>query len=98
MSLPVVIRPEAVYDAEGARDYLESQQANLGQAFLARLNEVIRRIGAQPELYGVVWRNVRAVRLRQFVYVVYYRVQRDRVEILAVLHGSRDTSARQARI
>ena len=30
--------------------------------------------------------------LRQFTYVVYYQVHDDRVEVLAVMHGSRDTS------
>jgi plasmid stabilization system protein ParE len=93
MSLPVVLRPEAGQDAEEARDYLEGQQAGLGQAFLDRLNEALARIGAMPELYGVAWRNVRAARLRRFTYVVYYRVHADRVEVLAVMHGSRQPSA-----
>jgi toxin ParE1/3/4 len=90
VSLSVVLRPEASRDAEAARDYLEGQRAGLGQAFLDRLNEVLGRIGASPELYGVVWRNVRAARLKQFTYVVYYRVLADRVEALAVMHGSRN--------
>lgn len=97
MSLPVVLRPEASRDAEEARDYLEGQRAGLGQAFLDRLNDTIGQIGAMPQLFGVVWRNVRAARLRQFTYVVYYRVHDDRVEVLAVMHGSRDRSAWQSR-
>ena len=97
MSLPVVLRPEASRDAEEARDHFEAQQAGRGQAFLHRLNEALARIGALPEMYGVVWRNVRAARLRQFTYVVYYRVHDDRIEVLAVMHGSRDASAWQAR-
>ena len=97
MSLPVVLRPEASRDAEEARDAFETQQAGRGQAFLDRLNEVLARVGAMPEMYGVVWQNVRAARLRQFTYVVYYRLHDDRVEVLAVMHGSRDASAWQAR-
>jgi plasmid stabilization system protein ParE len=97
MSLPVVLRPEASRDAEEARDYLEAQRTGLGQAFLDRLDEVLGQIGAMPELYGIVWRNVRAARLRQFAYVVYYRVHDDRVEVLAVLHGSRHASIWQGR-
>jgi len=93
MSLPVVLRPEASRDAEEARDHLEAQQAGLGQAFLDRLNETLAGVGAMPEMYGVVWRNVRAARLRRFTYVVYYRVHTDRVEVLAVMHGSRRASA-----
>jgi plasmid stabilization system protein ParE len=98
VSLPVVLRPEASRDAAEARDHLETQQAGRGQAFLDRLNEVLARIGAMPEIYAVVWRNLRAARLRQFTYVVYYRVHDDRVEVLAVMHGSRDASAWQARV
>lgn len=97
MSLPVVLRPEASRDAQEARDYLNTQRTGLGPAFVDRLNEALARIGALPDMYGIVWRNVRAARLRQFTYVVYYRVQDDRVEVLAVMHGSRDASAWQGR-
>jgi len=55
-------------------------------------------IGDQPELYGVVWRNVRAARLRRFAFVAYYRALNDRVEVLAVMHGSRDASGWQIRV
>lgn len=97
MSLPVVLRREAIRDAEEARDYLETQRLGLGHAFVERLHEVLARIGAMPEMYGVVWRNVRVARLRKFTYLVYYRVHDDRVEVLAVMHGHRDLSAWQSR-
>ena len=97
MGLPVVLRPEASRDAEEARDYLEAQRAGLGQAFLDRLDEALTRIGAMPEMCGIVRRNVRAARLRRFTYVVYYRVHDDRVEVLAVMHGHRAASAWKAR-
>jgi toxin ParE1/3/4 len=96
MSLPVVLRPEASQDVEEVWDYLESQKVGLGQDFLDRLNESLVGIGAMPELYGIVWRNVRAARLRRFAYF-YYRVHDDRVEVLAVMHGSRDASAWRSR-
>jgi len=41
---------------------------------------------------------VRAARLRKFRYVVYYVVFADRVEVLGVLHGSRDGSVWQSRV
>lgn len=97
MSLPVVLRPDASQDAAEARDHLEAQRSGFGQDFLNRLNETLTRIGVMPELYSVIWRNVRAARLRQFTYVVYYRVHNDRVEVLAVMHGSRAASAWRSR-
>ena len=50
-----------------------------------------------PGTYGLVWQDVRAARLRKFRHVVYYVTFADRVEVLAVLHGSRDASAWQTR-
>ena len=97
MSLPVVLRPEASRDAGEGRDYLEAQRPGLGQAFVARLNEVLARIGAAPLIYTEAWRNVRAARLRKFPYVVYYRVHDDRVEVLAVMHGGRAAAAWKSR-
>jgi hypothetical protein len=51
-----------------------------------------------PELYGIVWHDVRAARLKRFRHVVYYVVFPDRLEVLAVMHGARDASAWQSRI
>lgn len=51
-----------------------------------------------PEVYGVVWQDVRAVRLRKFRYVVYYTIFTDRVDVSAVLHGARDEDVWKSRI
>jgi toxin ParE1/3/4 len=98
VSLPVVLRPQASRDADEAQDYLESQRPGLGHIFLDRLKETLGQISAMPQIYGAVWRNVRAAKLRPFTYVAYYRIHADRVEVLAVLHGSRDASAWRNRI
>jgi plasmid stabilization system protein ParE len=65
---------------------------NLGDAL-----EVLERIESMPEIYGVVWQDVRAARLKRFRHVVYYVVFADRVEVLAVLHGARDAAAWRSR-
>ncbi|MEQ8791959.1 MAG: type II toxin-antitoxin system RelE/ParE family toxin [Pirellulaceae bacterium] len=98
MSSPVVLRPEASQDAETTRDYYELQLSGLGQAFLGQLNDVLQRITDTPQIYAPVWNDVRAARLRRFTYVVYYRIRKDRIEVLAVVHGSRDTTAWKSRV
>ena len=74
MSLPVVLRPEATKDAVEAIGYFNALRPGLGQAFLIQVQDVLLRISGMPEIHGIVWRNVRAARLRRFTYVVYYRV------------------------
>ena len=97
MSLPVILRHEAEVDVQEARDQLEALRDGLGTQVLARVREVLARIEKMPELYGKVWQDVRAARLKQFRYIVYFIVLADRVEVLAVLHGARDPSSWQSR-
>ena len=97
MSLSIVLRPEAQTDLLEARDWYEQQRPGLGEAFLERVDQMFSRIREMPELYAVVLRDVRRGKLRNFPYVVYYRVLADRIEVIALLHGSRDPKVWQDR-
>lgn len=97
MSLPVILRHEAEADVQEARDQLEEVRVGLGTQVLVRIREVLARIEKMPELHGKVWQDVRAARLKQFRYIVYFIVLADRIEVLAVLHGARDSSVWQSR-
>jgi plasmid stabilization system protein ParE len=97
VSLPVILRPDADTDIQAIHDELEQVQSGLGNRFVARVREILERIESMPELYGVVWQDVRAARLKKFRYLVYV-VFADRVEVLAVMHGSRDAPAWQSRV
>lgn len=98
MSLPVILRSAADTDIQMTHDELEQSQAGLGDRFVAQVRRVLDRIEAMPEMYGVVWQDVRAARLKKFRHVVYFVVFADRVEVMAILHGSRDASGWQSRV
>jgi toxin ParE1/3/4 len=98
MSLPVILRPTTDADIQGSHDDLEPIRVGLGGQFVTRVREALEQIEATPELYAIVYQDVRAARLRQFRHVAYYVVFADRVEVLAVMHGSRDPSAWQSRV
>jgi len=97
-SLPLVFLPAARDDIELAYDYYENQQANLGDRFVAAVREEVSRIQNDPEIYGVVHKDVRAACVHRFPYVVYYRVVVNRIVVIAVQHGSRDWSNWQWRV
>lgn len=92
----VVLTPEADLELNDAADWYE-QKARLGAEFVTQVREVLNRIGRMPELYAVVHRNVRRARVRRFSYNIYYRLQNDRVEVIAILHAHRDPAARKNR-
>jgi len=98
MSAPLIIRPEAEEDIRTIHDALEQVHIGLGKRFVSRVREVLQRVESMPELHGVVWQDVRAARVKQFRFVVYYVVFADRVEVIAVLHGARDPSVWQSRV
>jgi len=98
VSLPAILRPPAEADLREIRATYEAIRPGLGERFVARLQEALERIELTPELSGVIWRDVRAARLRRFRHVVYYVVFADRVEVLAVMHGARDAAAWRSRV
>ena len=97
MSLPVILRPEADGDLQIIHDDFEQVRPGLGHHFISKVRQALIQIELMPELYGTVWRDIRAVRLRQFNYVVYYVIFVDRTEVLAIMHGSRHASAWRSR-
>jgi toxin ParE1/3/4 len=90
MSLPVVLRPVARQEYDDAVDYYEGQRTGLGQQFADRVNEVIRRIGNNPKIHGIVTGDIRKAVVSKFPYCIFYRELADRVEVIAVFHTSRD--------
>jgi plasmid stabilization system protein ParE len=97
MNLRIRLRPEAESDLLEAYQWYERQRAGLGDRFLEAVEEIFVRIQADPEFYVAAVRNVRRGKVRTFPYVVYYRALADWVEVIAVLHGSRDPRIWQSR-
>ncbi len=98
MSLPVTLRPEAASDLRSARDWYEQQRAGLGVLFAIRAAAAIDELSIMAEAYAVIWQDIRARLVARHPYVIYYRVLTDRIEVVAVLHGSRDPSVWQRRV
>lgn len=98
MSLPVVLRPAARQEYDDAVNYYEAHRAGLGVRFVARVNEVLTRIGNSPKMHGIVRDNVHRAVVTKFPYCVYYRELTDRVEVISVFHTSRDPAEWESRL
>lgn len=75
---------------DSAFDYLAQENADAADAVVERILSAIERV----EQHSEMGRSGRVPRTRELVvtgtpFVVAYRVRRDRIEILAVLHGAR---------
>jgi toxin ParE1/3/4 len=98
VSLPIILLPEAIQDLQDARAWYEQQRVGLGTTFAIRSASALDGICKLPELYSLVWQDVRAAPIRKHPYIIYYRVLADRVEVFAVLHARRDSAEWQGRV
>ena len=98
MSLPIVLRPEAQTDLLATRDWYERQRPGLADEFADAVDRMFVRIEGMPESCAVAFQNVCRGKLRRFPYLIYYRVLSEQIEVVAVLHSSRDPQLWQSRI
>lgn len=91
------MRPEAEGDVEETAIWYEQQRTGLGHEFLDRVRDALNAIAERPRLYPVVHRNTRRAFARKFPFGVFYRIESDRIVIVAVMHGSRDPHRWQGR-
>jgi len=90
VNFALVIDPLAEADLALARAEYEAIDPELGSRFAAAVDDAFERIRAAPVLYPLVTDDVRFIIPRRFPYVVYYRIEGDRVAVLAVIHKRQD--------
>lgn len=89
MSRPVRVQSVAEAEfAEGAVWYYQrSEQA--AEAFIRAVEGTFARVGATPEAFPVVFRELRAARVPGFPFTVYFTIRGEECVVLAVHHGKR---------
>lgn len=98
MSWALAFHPDVEDEVRAAYRWYEDRRAGLGDDFLAALETVYAALEATPEQHQIIEQGIRHSRLRRFPYAVYYRILADRVEVIAVQHGSRDPDIWRARL
>ena len=93
--MKVVLTAEALDDLEQIGDYIARDNPVRAQTFIAELAAAARKIGEIPQGFPLVPRYERRG-VRRCVhgsYLIFYRIEADRVSILHILHGARDYEA-----
>lgn len=90
MRLEVRLRPEAEEDLSDAAQWYEAQVAGLGHRFLDQVEHALSAIAEAPAMYPALHRGVRRALIRRFPFALYYRIEKTRIVVLAIMHASRD--------
>lgn len=85
----LVITNHAELDIAEAFQWYE-EQAELGTAFIACIGKQLDLIESQPFATPVVAYGIRRSVVTRFPYNIYYAINGQFIDILAVWHGSRD--------
>jgi len=94
----VRISPEADAELAEARQWYSNQRADLDLEFMESLDDALSRIVRDPQLYPIVYRNLRRAVLRRFPFAVFYEVTDDEVQVVAIFHSRRDPERWKSRV
>jgi plasmid stabilization system protein ParE len=87
--IPVVLLRAAQADLRRAARFYEEETAGLGGDFLAEVARSFSRLEAKPEIGAPMRRSARKLVIRRFPYLIIYRLEEERVLVLAVSHQRR---------
>lgn len=89
MTRPIIFRREARMEFDEASDWYE-RQAELGAAFTAAVDQTLQLIALKPSGFPVIHADIRRAIVRRFPYGIFFRLEADRILVIAVFHFRRD--------
>ena len=90
MSLPITFHPAAREEFIEASLGYENKRSGLALDFMAEIERCVTLASANPLHFAPVCADIRRVIANRFPYSVYFRLEKHRIVVLAVFHGSRD--------
>jgi len=97
MNPPVVLRRVAEAEFAHAIDWYEDEQQGLGLRFAEEVRATLAEIAKQPDCFAFAEGDIREAKVKDFPYVIYYRIRPRRIDVLSVFHQSRDPKEWQSR-
>jgi len=96
--IPSIYLPEARDDVDEAYAHYEAIRPGLGDRFLTALSKRVEHVENSPALFGELLPGVRAVLLKKFPFVLYYRPDPSPLTIIAIRHGKENPRVWQRRV
>ena len=98
MTLPVRLTSAAVQDLALAERWYLDEAPHVLASFDEEIDSTFGLISERPELYQTVESTVRHAPVRKFPFSVFYRILPEWIEVVAVVHQSRDPRTWQRRV
>ncbi len=86
MSYKVIFTEEADFDVFDARQWYESRRTDLGDELLNEIEEYVKVLEQDPQIYQVRKHNWRYCPLKRFPYVIVFEIEKQEVVVYAVFN------------
>jgi plasmid stabilization system protein ParE len=95
MAYKIIVSPRAQKEIENAIDYYAVYSSNAPKNFIYLLTHTYNTIALNP-FYKVLYKNIRALKIKKFPYSLYFIVDETKqtIKILACFHNHRSPSKR----
>ena len=86
----LIIVPEPVLqDIIQISKWYDLQLPGLSHTFEARLEEAVDKLKANPQSFSNTFFGCRRILLKQFPYIIFYKISGSEVKLYAVMHAKR---------
>jgi plasmid stabilization system protein ParE len=89
-SLNIEFSEDAEIDFDNSYQYYLKESVKVAEAFFRQINSSLRKIKKHPDLFPIVFKNIRKFNVRKFPFVIYYFTTIDSIRIIAIFHSSRN--------
>jgi plasmid stabilization system protein ParE len=93
MAFEVELTEEARADYYQIIDWYEKQQSGLGLRFYSLMNELFQKLELHPSHYSFYRKPFRQTTIKGFPYRAVFKIEKDKVRIVAIFHTSRNQKA-----
>ena len=90
MSLVIAFHRAASAEFIAASAWYENKRQGLALAFMAEIDRCVSQAAEQPLQYAIAHQDIRRAVVRNFPYSVYFRLEPQRIVVLAVFHSRRN--------
>lgn len=95
---PIVLHPAAEAEMLAAARYYDVCQPGLGGRFLDEASRAGGRITDNPEAWSVISGSIRRCLLNNFPFGLIFRIESERIYLLAVMHLRREPNYWRSRV
>ena len=87
--MEVIYASGVLEEVSESANYYEEEVEGLGKTFLEKVQSAVQNIKRNPLMYRIIQGNYRRHLLARFPFAVIYRIENQKIYVLAVMHLKR---------